>query len=207
MASHGDAVALEYPRAVSLGMRLNDAIVDNHDPNEPRGKSLYWHHIYDVVSVTLNFIAHDVSRWLINKGWSALPVPASMPYNLKTLQGVVSHKLTAHLAGLGWIGKSCLLLTPEFGPRIRFTTVLTDAPLSVGIKQEKKCGKCTACIDACPVNALKNVEFSADDDVEIRFDTAKCSEYRSKHPCGLCVSSCPIGKSLKKRVDTPIKDK
>ncbi|MBS3809374.1 MAG: epoxyqueuosine reductase [Desulfobacterales bacterium] len=199
LASHGDAVVMGYPRAVSIGMRINDAIVDNHDPDEPRGKSLYWHHIYDVVSVSLNFVAYDVSRWLANKGWNSLPVPASMPYNLKTLQGVISHKLTAHLAGIGWIGKSCLLLTPEFGPRVSFTTVLTDAPLSVGIKKDKKCGKCTSCIDACPIGALKDVEFSVEDDVEARFDTARCSEYRGKHPCGLCVSSCPVGKNVKRR--------
>jgi len=199
LATHGDPIAAGYPRAVSMGMQINDAIVENHDPDEPRGKSLYWHHIYNVVSESLNFVAYDVSRWLVNRGWEALPVPASMPYNLKTLQGVISHKLPAHLAGLGWIGKNCLLLTREFGPRVRFTTVLTDAPLAEGVKKDKKCGKCTACIDACPVSALKGVEFSLSEDVDIRFDTAKCSEYRVNHPCGRCVSSCPLGEAAKKR--------
>jgi epoxyqueuosine reductase len=199
LASHGDPIATGYPRAVSIGMQINDTIVENHDPDEPRGKSLYWHHIYEVVSQSLNFVAYDVSRWLANYGWDALPVPASMPYNLKKRQGVISHKLPAHLAGLGWIGKNCLLLTSEFGPRVRFATVLTDAPLSEGVKKDKKCGKCTICIDTCPVNAFTGVEFSPSDDVDIRFDTAKCSEYRIKHPCGLCVSSCAIGKKYKWR--------
>ena len=107
--------------------------------------------------------------------------------------------MPAHLAGLGWIGKNCLLLTPEFGPRVRFTTVLTDAPLPAGESKERKCGKCRVCIDACPAGAFHNVEFSAADDVDVRFDTAKCSDYRVKHPCGMCVSSCPIGESAKKR--------
>ncbi|MCP4757680.1 MAG: epoxyqueuosine reductase [Proteobacteria bacterium] len=199
LASHGDPIASGYPRAISIGMRINDAIVENHDPDEPRGKSLYWHHIYDVVSEALNFVAYDVSRWLANRGWDALPVPASMPYNLKKLQGVISHKLPAHLAGLGWIGKNCLLLSREFGPRVRFATVLTDAPLAEGTKKDKKCGKCRVCIDACPVGAFTDVEFSPTDDVDVRFDTAKCSEYRSKHPCGLCVSTCPLGENAQKR--------
>jgi epoxyqueuosine reductase len=203
LSSCGDPIVKGFPRAISIGMQINDTIVENHDPNEPRGKSLYWHHIYDVVSESLNFLAYDVSRWLADRGWDVLPVPASMPYNLKKLQGVISHKLAAHLAGVGWIGKSCLLLTSEFGPRVRFTTVLTDAPitgpLTGGAAKDKKCGKCEACIDACPVSALAGVEFTPADDVGIRFDTAKCSDYRVKHPCGLCVSACPIGERSKKR--------
>ena len=43
--------------------------------------------------------------------------------------GHLSHKLVAHLAGLGRIGRSCLLLTPGAGPRVRLATVLTNAPL------------------------------------------------------------------------------
>jgi epoxyqueuosine reductase len=199
IANHGEPIAAEFPRAISIGMQINDTIVETHDPNEPRGKSLYWHHIYDVVSVQLNHLAFDVSRWLAGQGYETLPIPASMPYNLKKLQGVISHKLPAHLSGLGWIGKNCLLLSKEFGPRVRFATVLTDAPLAEDKATDKKCGKCTACIDACPVSAFTNTEFSPDEDVHVRFNTAKCSEYRSNHPCGLCVSSCPLGGNAKKR--------
>jgi len=199
LASHGDPIAMGFPRAISIGMQVNDMIVENHTPEEPRGKSLYWHHVYEVVSASLNFLTYDMSRWLTRHGWDALPVPASMPYDLKKRQGVISHKLPAHLAGLGWIGKNCLLLTQEFGPRIRFASVLTDAPLPVGQTKDKKCGKCRICIDACPVKAFTNVEFSPLDAVDVRFDAAKCSEYRSKHPCGICVASCPIGNTAKKR--------
>jgi len=197
--SHGDAIVRKFPRAISLGMRINDTIVENHSPDEPRGKSLYWHHIYDVVSEMLNVLAFDVSRWLDDRGFSTLPVPASMPYNLKKLQGIISHKLPAHLSGLGWIGKNCLLITSEFGPRVRFATVLTDAPLEKGAQLDKKCGECRVCIDACPVDAFTDHEFRPEDDVHVRFDTWKCSEYRSNHPCGLCVSTCPLGENAKNR--------
>ena len=103
-------------------------------------------------------------------------------------------KLPAHLAGLGWIGKSCLLLTKEFGPRVRFVSVLTDAPLETGSSLDKPCGKCRACVEACPVGAFTGVEFDPADDLAVRFDAPACSEYRRAHPCGLCVSSCPTGK-------------
>ena len=88
LASHGDPIAMGFPRAISIGMQVNDMIVENHTPEEPRGKSLYWHHVYEVVSASLNFLTYDMSRWLTRHGWDALPVPASMPYDLKKRQGM-----------------------------------------------------------------------------------------------------------------------
>jgi epoxyqueuosine reductase len=192
--SQGPAMLGQFPRGVSMGIRLNDGIVDTHSPNEPRRHSLYWHHVYDVVTQSLNFLANDVTRWLIDRGFQAFPVPGSTPYNFDKLLGIFSHKLAAHLAGLGWIGKSCLLLTEPFGPRIRFVSVLTDVPLQPGSPLDRPCGKCRVCIDACPVKAFTGVEFNPAEDREVRFEVQKCSEYRREHPCGLCVSTCPKGK-------------
>ena len=175
-------------------MRLSDAIVDQHSPDEKIESSLYWHHIYRVVSPALDFLAQRVQRELQADGYQAFPVPSSMPYNRELLKSILSHKLAAHLAGLGWIGKSCLLITPDFGPRVRFATVLTDALLSPGGGPiDEECGKCRACIAACPVQALKGIEFQPAEPVEARFDTWICEEYRRTHACGLCVARCPIG--------------
>jgi len=127
-----------FPRAVSIGMRLNDQIVENHTPHEQRQNSLYWFHVYEVVTRALDSLAYDVARWLNNVGFKAFPIPGSTPYNFDNLTGIISHKLVAHLAGSGWIGKSCLLLTEEFGPRVRFVSILTDAPLKTGGTATKK---------------------------------------------------------------------
>ncbi len=194
LSSQGYPGIGEFPRAVSVGMRVNDAIVERHNPEEPRRQSLYWHHVYEVVTRALDFLAYDLSRWLTDRGFQALPVPASTPYDFEKLEGIFSHKLAAHLAGLGWIGKSCLLLTDRFGPRVRFVSVLTDAPLAPGSVIDRFCGKCHVCVDACPVKAFTGEEFRPGEEREIRFHAFKCSEYRRDHPCGLCVSSCPRGK-------------
>ena len=183
-----------FPRAVSLGMQVNAGIAEQHDPNEPRHLSMYWFHVYEVVSPALNFLAYDTARWLTAKGFKAFPIPASMPYDPAKLMGVFSHKLAAHLAGLGWIGKSCLLLTDRFGPRVRFVSVLTDAPLETGSPLDRPCGKCRACVDACPAKAFTGAEFHPEEPREVRFDVFKCSEFRKAHPCGVCVSTCPRGK-------------
>lgn len=184
----------QFPRAISVGMQLCDSIVDQHSPQEKQRESLYWHHVYNVVTQSLDFVAYDLARWLLARKFKAFPVPASMPYNLEKLEGIFSHKLAAHLGGLGWIGKSSLLLTEEFGPRVRFASVLTNAPLETGSLREKPCGKCRVCVETCPVGAFTGVEFNYTDSLEARFDASKCSLFRREHPCGLCVSSCPAGK-------------
>jgi len=193
IASQCPPAIANFPRAVSLGMQLNNSIVDQHSPNEPRRQSLYWHHVYEVVTPALDFLAYEVTRWLTAQGFRAFPVPGSTPYNFNELKGIFSHKLAAHLAGTGWIGKSCLLLTDRFGPRARFVSVLTDAPLETGSALDQPCGKCHVCVDACPVKAFTGAEFRAEEGREVRFDVFKCSEYRKDHPCGLCVSTCPKG--------------
>ena len=192
-----------FPRAVSLGMPLNDLIVERHSPLEARRDSLYWFHVYEVVTQALDILAYRVSRWLSNQGFATFPLPGSTPYNFQKLEGILSHKLTAHLAGLGWIGKSCLLLTDRFGPRVRFVTVLTDAPLQAGSPIDRPCGKCHVCVDACPVKAFTGTEFRVEDPRQVRFDAFKCSEYRKEHPCGLCVSTCPQGNPRVRPKKTP----
>ena len=193
MVTQGGAMLGEFPRGVSVGIRLSDTIVDTHSPDEKHGLSLYWWHVYSVVTPMLDVLAQRLQQELQAEGFKTLHVPGSMPYNRKTLKSLFPHKLAAHFSGLGWIGKSCLLITPEFGPRVRFVTVLTDAPLLTGKSLEKKCGKCKRCIEACPVQALKGIEFRHEESVETRFDTWKCEQYRRTNPCGICVAACPFG--------------
>jgi epoxyqueuosine reductase QueG len=144
---------------------------------------------------------------LQREGFEAYPIPASQRFDDQRICAIFSHKLAANLAGLGWIGKSCLLITPEAGPRIRWVTVLTNAPLISNQELvEDSCGNCSECVDACPVNAFTGVPFHEDEAREVRYDAAKCEKYLNDldestglATCGLCIYACPQG-SLKKRL-------
>ncbi|HEY4775810.1 MAG TPA: 4Fe-4S double cluster binding domain-containing protein [Xanthobacteraceae bacterium] len=192
LAARGGPAA-GFAAAVALAMRVNDGILDEHDPAEARERSLYWHHVYSVVTPALDTLAFEIARWLAHRRFRAFPVPASTPYDSQRLEGIISHKLAARLAGLGWIGKNCLLLTPKLGPRLRLVTVLTDAPLEPAAPTDKRCGSCRACIEACPVQAFSGAEFSSDQEREARFDAFRCYQYRHEHACGMCVAVCPVG--------------
>jgi epoxyqueuosine reductase QueG len=191
-----------YPRAVVIGMVLTDSIVDLLPDQDKAGAILYRHCTYDVVNLALDQIALKVANLLRREGFDAFPIPASKRTSDEQISGPFSQKLAANLAGLGWIGKSCLLVTPEHGPRVRWVTILTDAPLApTGTPMEPRCGKCTECVDICPPHAFTGREFNPDEPREVRFDAAACDRYfkemekeKGVAVCGLCLYVCPHGR-------------
>lgn len=196
----GDEVA-SYPRAISLGIMIPDSIVDQLLLREERSVAVnYRHHGYGVINQRLDLLASRLSSLIQSDGHRALPMPASERYDDQRICAVFSHKLAAHLAGHGWIGKSCMLITPETGPRVRWTTILTDAPLPVtGTSTTQKCGECSDCVDICPVSAFTGAPFQEDESREILYDAGKCEKYLYEEAkwevCGLCVYICPHGRN------------
>jgi epoxyqueuosine reductase len=118
--------------------------------------------------------------------------------------GVFAHKTAATRAGLGWIGKTGLFVSPEAGPKVRLATVFTDLPLDLGTPvAEGRCGSCRRCLDACPADAGRDVAWRAGMARELLFDAAACSRHMdtlgptaASHTCGLCVAACPFGRPL-----------
>ena len=198
----GPAVS-SFPRAVSVGIALFHAIVDQL-PQRMSDRAVamsYRHHGYEFVNQRLDHVAARVGSQLQREGHRAMPVPASQTVDNKRLCGIFSHKMAAHLAGLGWIGKSCLLVTPEAGPRVRWATVLTDAPLPAGQPMELRCGDCQDCVDVCPPGAFTGAPFREGEPRAVRYDAHKCRAYftelaETMDPpvCGMCVYVCPHGK-------------
>ncbi|MBD3241805.1 MAG: 4Fe-4S dicluster domain-containing protein [Chitinivibrionales bacterium] len=201
----GYPLAGEYRSAVSVGVRLIDSVVYGLIEGSQRATArvLYRKFCYDLVNDKLNRIAFELSRALERAGFRAMPIPASADgTHMDGLTGLFSHKAAARLAGLGWIGKSCLLITPEFGPRVRWATVLTDAKLTAerGVLEDG-CGTCRVCVDNCPPQAFTGAGFDENDDRSVRMDAFRCDEHQRKmqaelgiRVCGLCVALCPHGR-------------
>jgi epoxyqueuosine reductase len=193
-----------YPCAISIGIALLHPIVDQLPRRSQRAAAVsYRSHCYDVINARLDQITSYMGGILQRQGYRAFPVPASKRVDDVRIRAVFSHKLSAHLAGLGWIGKNCLLITPDLGPRVRWATVLTDASLeATGGSMDERCGDCRECVEICPVKAFTGESFRTGDARDVRFDARKCDRYFSKMKeqdpetavCGLCLYVCPYGR-------------
>ena len=201
VSEQGGEFLAQFPRAVSHGFVLTDGIVDtlvDHD-NIP-ALHTYRHYVYQIVNPRLDSISLMLAQALDKAGFQAYVVPASQTVDRTRLIGVFSHKLAAHLAGLGWIGKSAMLITPEHGPRVRWGTVLTDAPLEAGRPVDENCRDCDECVKGCPAHAFTGQAF---DQLRLRseiFAAEACDRYLREREtfyrvCGMCVYICPFGKN------------
>ncbi|WGI21169.1 reductive dehalogenase domain-containing protein [Amylibacter sp. IMCC11727] len=115
-------------------------------------------------------------------------------------------------AGLGEYARNQLVITPEFGPRLRFSKIFTNLPLShdaakpLGVRAF--CDICTACADACPVKALpfgppsdEQPNVSAIKGVKKwTSDAEKCFGFWAKlaSDCAICMRVCPFNRDFTK---------
>ena len=115
---------------------------------------------WNMANSELSRLAYRISKLLEDQKFLAVPVSPFLPVDImgnNGLSGDISHKHAAELAGIGRIGLSGLLITPEFGPRVRLISVITDAALeSDPLPEDNFCDQCRekACIKACPVDAI-----------------------------------------------------
>lgn len=197
-----------YRSAISIAVQLADGIMDSITD---RPTPLYSQH-YQKINALLDDIACRVSAFLQDNGGRSLPVPASQILCKEKFISYISHKAVAINAGLGWQGKSLLLVTPRHGPRVRLVTVLSDLDLPADAPLKNRCGSCTACTDACPAGAIKNVNTTlhyARRNEAINFaaclehlDKVSGKEHLAPHICGVCVSVCPWGRPKTKKAVT-----
>lgn len=115
-------------------------------------------------------------------------------------------------AGMGEYGRNQMLITPQFGPRVRFSKIFTNAPLTadqprpLGIKAY--CDICTICATACPPRALPfGAPRSGGENrsalkgvVKWTSNAEKCFGYwaRLKTDCAICMRVCPFNRDFRR---------
>lgn len=137
-------------------------------------------------------LADHIESYLRQKGYSAYSqsednVSLTGFYDEKAKNTPLPHKTIALLAGLGWIGKNNLLISPEFGSAFCICTVLTDAPLKTILHNPAKprCGSCSICKNACSAKAIKENLWDIGTPRDEMVDVYKCD------CCLECLACCP----------------
>lgn len=161
----------------------------------------------DLAFPLLDRIANELKKYITSRGYSAKVILADKRVSANSplyWHGEISHKAVAKTAGIGWIGRSSLLVTPSMGPRVNLATVLTDMPLPTGRPTRNMCGHCRACIAACPLDALRYSAFKDHPkDIENAVDVKRCGAFvnktwRNLELCYECMLACPRGKTKRK---------
>ncbi len=140
---------------------------------------------------------HELLAWIGAR--SQLPGQAKVCVD----SAPVAERALAERAGLGFVGKSHMLIHPTFGPELFLGELFLPLVLDPDAPIQEACGQCTLCVDACPTGALQEDGF---------FNASRCIntltiEQKEDIPealadlmgdriygCDQCVKVCPYAK-------------
>ncbi len=188
----------EYPRAVAIAIAIPRDVISGI----AQAPTMAYFDAYHSLNRKLDELGTMCAEHIRKAGYQAYAQTVSATKEYGVCRTILPHKTAAVHAGLGWIGKSALLLTEQFGGAQRLTSVLTDAPLACHQGyMESRCGSCTVCAKACPGNAVSGRLWTIQDDRDVYFDALACREAarnisekslgKTITLCGKCIVVCP----------------
>ena len=115
--------------------------------------------------------------------------------DMKKLLSILPYKTIATKSGLGWIGRSALFVTPEYGSAVALGAILTDMPLD--FDEPITDSQCDDCTNACPVNAINPQKWNDRLNRSDIIDIEACGEYiigqvKAGLGCTKCMSECKL---------------
>lgn len=188
-----------FPRAVSFARRMDPAIMTGIKGGPNQAYADEYTRANDNIDAAAAALVSEIQKL----GFEARTFSASERTDPIKIRGEFPHKTAATRAGIGWIGRNCLLITRKFGPWIRLGTVFTHLPLDCAQPLTRNhCGKCTQCVEACPAGALIGKRWKPGMQRDQILDAACCDQWKREyyfqfhkgHNCGICAAVCPFGR-------------
>ena len=175
----------KFPRVIVFAYPLSKSVLETI---KDRPTLIYKQH-YKTVNWLLDQTAYRLVHFIEEQGNRAIAIPASQTIDWENQKGHISHKLLAKEAGLGFIGKSGLLVHPKFGAQVRYSSILTDLDFTPDERIENDCGACKKCIEVCPARAI------TEEGVDLSLCLEKLREFSKirgigQYICGVCVKVC-----------------
>ena len=186
---------VDYPNGISLVLKIPKEtiqLVKDEDYEK------YWKSFHRQIG-KLTKISHKGERYIKNLGYDAFALTMKRnEVDMEKLLSVLPYKTIATKSGLGWIGRSALLVTPEYGSAVALGGILTNMPLEYGNPTtDSMCDECTNCQDACPVGAINPQKWNDLLNREDIIDIETCGEYiigqaKAGLGCTKCMSECKL---------------
>lgn len=184
-----------YQRAVVFGVALSPECVRQVDDDMDAASDEF-----TAKEQRVGDIADLLSGFLAGRGYGAYAqsdahIIATGFHDAPNKRTPLPHKTVAVLAGLGWIGKDALLVTPEYGSALCMCTVLTDAPLPAERHEpaQPKCRGCRICTEVCPVGVIRGKHWTPGTSRDELVDVFRCE------CCLKCLAHCPWTQKYAKR--------
>ncbi|MBY8997225.1 MAG: epoxyqueuosine reductase [Candidatus Thorarchaeota archaeon] len=176
-----------YDNAIILAMEMSKEKIDKAASQETMNMVFG---TYD----DLGKAANRIAEFLREHGYAA---QADHP-----LGGLVLFPPLAQKAGIGWVGKHGLLITPKYGPRVRLAAVYTgieNLPFADSNDHgwiDEYCKICGLCIKQCPPQAILKGNVTHDTGRITNIKQQDCFEYFAQfYGCSICVKACPFSKA------------
>ena len=206
----GDMSKVEHCN-FKVGTSIAVALPPNVIVDLQKAPTKEYYSLYYSLNKKLDSIVMAGEDFLKNKGFEAY---AQATDRVKVDPNRISklpHKTVATRAGLGWIGKNCLLVTPQYGSAIRISSLLTNAPLECNeAVDQSHCGMCKLCVNECPAQALRGALWTVDIQREEMLDTEKCRNKQIEimlentgiktDLCGKCFAVCTYTRKYLKNI-------
>jgi epoxyqueuosine reductase QueG len=186
------AIFPETNTVIVIGLPVSLPVIES-------APSIWYHELYRTVNALLDQGALRIASALTAEGFPSVWVPrdgyGSISVLVERPVAFFSHRHAAFLAGLGNFGVNNMLLTPEFGPRVRFASILTSAEIVPDpVLEQSLCIRCQRCARACPVQALDGEEYPHGlTDKKACATRSEALSQRFISPCGICIKVCPVG--------------
>ena len=154
--------------------------------------------VRDILIERIDDISVRLSVKIEEEGYTAVPIPSSEPYEYWNEQerhgrGILSLKHSAHLAGLGFIGKNTLLLNRTYGNRLWLGAVISNLELIPDDVTETSCPEnCRICLESCPQTALDGVSINQKRCREISATSTEGGGWLLA--CNVCRKECPYSR-------------
>lgn len=196
-----------FTRAISIAIHFHTS--DNSGPGQPviddherMGKYIEKN---EDVTKKLNDILDKTSKHIKKEGYKCLALPPVRNTDdrrfVSVLFNLFPHRMAATSSGLGWIGKNGMLINGQYGPNLVWATILTDADLVPSAPMlESQCADCRLCQAACPVEAIRGINWTRAGGNRELIDIKTCEAFMrgnadkyGRPVCGICFMACPLG--------------
>jgi len=186
-----------FPVGISIIVKLDLSVINSLG----HGVTQQYFDMYEKANEQLDILAEKAVSILERQGFRAYAQTRRNVRSDSQSRTLLPHKTVATRAGIGWIGKSAILVTPDLGDAVRLTSVLTDAtfepdePVTVS-----KCGTCEECTRNCPGGAISGNLWASESQRDDFYRMEACRVACLKRAwnvkpgmclCGVCIISCP----------------